>query len=73
MRTIEAALKFVNGKKTELATELHPDVKEDIRGMFDMTEAERAYRWLVRLISIEWGGCLGPFRGYGPRVRMETM
>jgi hypothetical protein len=44
VRTIEAALKFVNGKKTRLAIELHPDVKEDIRGMFDMTEAERAYR-----------------------------
>ena len=54
VRTVEGALKFVNVKKTKLATELHPDVKEDIRGMFAMTEAERAYRWLVRLISIEW-------------------
>jgi hypothetical protein len=51
---METTLKFVNGKKTRLATELHPDVKEDIRGMFAMTEAERAYRWLGRLISVEW-------------------
>jgi hypothetical protein len=43
-RAIETTLKFVNGKKTKLATELHPGVKEDIRGMLDMTEAERAYR-----------------------------
>jgi hypothetical protein len=43
-----------NGKKTRLATELHPDVKEDIRGLFAMTEAERVDRWLGRLISVEW-------------------